>query len=253
MNVPARKTESLRISIVIPAHNEEQYLPGLLDSIDVAVDQYTCGHAAVEVIVADNASTDATSRIAQERGCHVVYVKQRSIAKARNQAARIAKGEILAFVDADSQIHPDTLNAIERTLTDRVVIGATGVRLSRMSLGIALSWYLCVVPVIRIARVDTGVVFCRRIDWESTGGYREDRIAGEDIDFFLAMKQLGRSRGQNFARAKGVFTITSARKFDRYGDWHYFTTLLPRAAWAILMNRNAFDSFFRKYYYDDPD
>jgi glycosyltransferase involved in cell wall biosynthesis len=43
----------LRFSIIIPAYNEEQYLPRLLDSIDVAMANYSGGPAAVEVIVAE--------------------------------------------------------------------------------------------------------------------------------------------------------------------------------------------------------
>ncbi|HEU5163589.1 MAG TPA: glycosyltransferase, partial [Thermoanaerobaculia bacterium] len=60
------------ISVVIPAYNEEAYLPRLLDSIDRARERY--GRDAVEVIVGDNTSTDATARIAAERGCTVVPV-----------------------------------------------------------------------------------------------------------------------------------------------------------------------------------
>ncbi|MBP6835366.1 MAG: glycosyltransferase, partial [Deltaproteobacteria bacterium] len=54
-----------RISIIIPAYNEEAYLPRLLESIEVARERYGAGRGAVEVIVADNGSTDGTAAVAR--------------------------------------------------------------------------------------------------------------------------------------------------------------------------------------------
>src|SRR6185503_10199525 len=115
------------ISRVIPAYNEERFLPRLLDSVDVARQRYARGADAVEVIVADNASTDRTAEIALARGCRVAPVAKRSIAAARNAGGRAALGEIVCFIDADSRIHPDTFDAIDRAMrSDRIVGGATG-------------------------------------------------------------------------------------------------------------------------------
>src|SRR5688572_9152598 len=102
------------ISVVIPAFNEEAYLPRLLDTIEVARARYVAGREAVQVIVADNVSTDATARIAEERGCTVVSVEKRVIGAVRNAGARRATGDILAFIDADTQVAADTFNEIAR-------------------------------------------------------------------------------------------------------------------------------------------
>jgi glycosyltransferase involved in cell wall biosynthesis len=245
------KDKMPRISLVIPAFNEEHYLPLLLDSIHSARQRYEVGFDEVEIIVADNASTDGTARLARARGCRVVQVEKRAIAAARNAGARIATGQILAFVDADSQIHPDTFNAIERTLTsDRVVVGATSVRYSRMSAGIAFTT-LVAITFFQLAGLDAGVVFCRRADWQAVGGYNEDRLWLEDAEFLIALKRLGRTRGQRFARTKGVRAITSARKYDRLGDWHVFTHLLPRVVASLLFSRFACRRSVRSYWYED--
>lgn len=53
-----------KISLVIPAFNEAAYLPRLLDTVDVARNRYRCGASLIEVVVADNASTDETPQIA---------------------------------------------------------------------------------------------------------------------------------------------------------------------------------------------
>jgi hypothetical protein len=55
-------SDAPRFSLVIPAYNEEACLPRLLDSVDCARGAYAGGAGAIEVIVADDGSTDATAR-----------------------------------------------------------------------------------------------------------------------------------------------------------------------------------------------
>jgi len=237
------------LSLVVPAYNEAGYLPALLASVAVARRRHGRGPDAVEVIVADNASTDDTAHIARRLGCRVVHVAPRSIAAARNGGARAARADWIAFVDADSVIHADTFDAIDGALSrDDIAIGATGVRMSRSSLGIRLST-LIIDMVNHLRAIDTGVVFCRRADWAAVGGYDERRRFGEDLTFMLAVKRLGRERGQRFVRVPGVRAITSSRKFDRHGDWHYFRALVYGVMW--LVDRQGLERFVQRYWYDD--
>jgi glycosyltransferase involved in cell wall biosynthesis len=239
-----------RISLVVPAFNEEHYLPALLDSAEIARQHFAGGVDAVEIVVADNASTDRTPEIARSRGCRVVHVAKRSIAAARNGGAKAARGEIVAFIDADSQIHPQTFNAIERTLASgKVIVGATGLTLSRTSPALAFMLLLWI-PITRIARMDAGVVFCRREDWETIGGYREELLAGEDVRFLLDMKRLGRARSQRFGRAKGAKAITSTRKFDKHGDWRFFIGMLLSPLWW-LFRPQAVERWIWQLWYED--
>ena len=135
----------VRLSLVIPAFNEEQLLPRLLDTVDAARARFAHGPDAVEVIVADNSSTDATAVIAAARGCRVATVSKRMIGAARNGGAAIATAPILCFTDADMQIHPDSFNAIERALANpRITGGATGVTMERWSIGVAATYALLV-------------------------------------------------------------------------------------------------------------
>jgi glycosyltransferase involved in cell wall biosynthesis len=241
---------NLRQTLVIPAHNEEALLPRLLNTVDVARARYSFGAGAIEVIVADNASTDRTAEIATARGCRVVPVATRAIAAARNGGGAHATSPILAFVDADLQIHPDTFNGIERALADgRIVGGATGVTLERWSLGLAAS-YAMIVPIVLLTGMDTGVVFCRRSDFVEIGGYDERRRVAEDVAFLWALKRLGKSRRQRLTRLRSVKAIASTRKFDRHGDWHYFREM-TRLAVVRLWNANATEELIRKYWYDD--
>jgi glycosyltransferase involved in cell wall biosynthesis len=240
----------LRQTLVIPAHNEEVLLPRLLDTVDRARARYSFGASAIEVIVADNASTDRTAEIAAARGCCVVPVATRVIAAARNGGAAHALSPILAFVDADTQIHPDTFNGVESALADGSIVGgATGVTLERWSLGLALT-YAMILPMVILTGMDTGVVFCRRSDFTEVGGYDERRLAAEDVAFLWALKRRGWSRGQRLTRLRSVKAVASTRKFDRYGDWHYFHHL-ARLAVALFDYPKATDAFLRKYWYND--
>ena len=211
-----------RFSLVIPAYNEERLLGRLLDSVDAARANYGSGDA-IEVIVADNASTDRTAAIAASRACRVILAEKRVIAAARNAGARAARGEFLGFVDADAQLHPDTFVEIDRALADpRVVAGATGVRLERWSIGIAFTFAM-ILPIVFVTGMDTGVVFCRKKDFEAIGGYDESRLVAEDVAFLWALRGLGKTRGQRLARATRAKAVASTRKFDEFGDWHFFS------------------------------
>jgi glycosyltransferase involved in cell wall biosynthesis len=237
-------------SLCIPAYNEAELLPRLLDSVDVARQCYRGGPEAIEVIVGNNRSTDATAAIAGARGCVVVDVEKRAIAAARNGAAGAARGAVLCFVDADSIVHPETFNEISDLVqAGRCAVGATGVHMERMSLGIALTWLL-MVPMTRVMGLDTGVVFCRHEDFVAVGGYCEQMMVAEDVDFLWRMKRLGRKRGERFMRAPTARAITSTRKFDRHGDWHSFRIMIG-VPFTLLFARGVMRKMVRRYWYDD--
>jgi hypothetical protein len=92
-----------KLSFVVPAHNEEHELPETLRAIRRAADS---AKESYELIVVDDASTDSTAAIAQQFGARIVPVNRRQIAAVRNAGARESRGEILFFVDADTQIAP---------------------------------------------------------------------------------------------------------------------------------------------------
>ncbi len=84
----------MKISIIIPTYNEEEFLPNLLTSIQRQ------NFDDMEVIIADAHSTDRTVEIAESYGCKVV--PGGLPATGRNNGAKVAKGELLLFLDADS-------------------------------------------------------------------------------------------------------------------------------------------------------
>lgn len=215
----------MRFSVVIPAYNEEKYLPRLLKSIEAARANYSGGGDQIEVIVADNDSTDGTAEVAAAHGARVMHVPKRRIAAARNGGARAARGEILCFIDADSAVHPQTFDAIETAMkTGRYVWGVTGAELERKSFALLVTYWL-MIPMVLLTGLDTGLSFCRREDFEAVGGYDENRLYAEDVLFPLALRRLGRARGQKTIRLPQIKALACTRKFDQFGDWHYFWML----------------------------
>lgn len=248
-----------RISLIIPAWNEAAYLPRLLDSVEAARARFRAGRDRIEVIVADNGSTDETAMIAAARGCHVQHVPTRRIAAARNGGAAVASGELVAFADADFRIHPETFNTIEAVMErPGYVGGATGLTMERWSPGILATWYL-IMPSLWLLEFDGGVWFCRRADFQQIGGFDETVPVGEDIGLLKRLKRLGAVRRprQRLAtrftarrlRLAPAMAINSARKFDEHGDWHMFADL-ARGLYLYVFAREKIQEHIRRYWYE---
>lgn len=241
----------MKFSVIIPAFNEEKFLPRLLDSIEVARSNYSGGRDQIEVIVADNDSTDRTAEIAAPYGARVVHVAKRRIAAARNGGARASSGEILCFIDADSAIHPQTFDEIERAMnTGRYVWGVTGAVPERNSFALLITHYMFM-PMVLLTGLDIGLSFCRREDFEAVGGYDESRLYAEDVLLPWALRRLGRKRGQRLTRIPEAKALASTRKFDQFGDWHYFWML--GHALKSLITWNWQDEELAERYWYNPE
>jgi glycosyltransferase involved in cell wall biosynthesis len=98
------------ISVVVPAHNCAAQLRACLESLRATT------YPEYEVIVVDDASTDETCIVAAEFGVRSVrQERQNGPAQARNEGARVARGEFLLFLDADVCVHPETLGRVVGT------------------------------------------------------------------------------------------------------------------------------------------
>ena len=199
------------LSFVVPAYNEERCLAATLASIHAAAKALGIDY---EIVVADDASTDATAAIAQDHGARVVGVQHRQIAKTRNSGAREACGDRLVFVDADTRVSAPLVAAAIAALDQGAVGGgATPVfeegAAAWMNRGMAFT-----IGWMRWMNLAAGCfVFCRRDAFEAVGGFDERHFAGEEIMLSLALRKKG-----TFVLLRETVT-TSARKFEDTTAW----------------------------------
>jgi glycosyltransferase involved in cell wall biosynthesis len=178
------------ISFIVPAHNEQSYLGKSLAAIHEAAGVVGQPY---EIIVVDDASTDATTAVAQEQHANVVSVNHRQIAATRNSGARAARGERLFFVDADTMINPRVVESALRAMDKGAAGGgALAVFDGKVPLyaHLMLFWFGL---FMRLAEITGGAcMFCRRTAFDAVGGFNERLFGGEDAAMSSALKREGR-------------------------------------------------------------
>src|SRR5437667_1575535 len=124
-----------KISVVIPAFNEEKYLPSCLQ----ALANQTYPRDKFEIIVVDNNSTDRTSKIAATVRAKVVTEKKQGHVFALNAGMQKAQGEIIAVTDADTKVSKNWLETIDKIFDDQSIVGITGsIKLETQSIFLSL-------------------------------------------------------------------------------------------------------------------
>jgi len=231
----------VKFSVVIPAHNEEAFIGPCLDSVAAAAQD---DPHQVETIVVLNRCADRTEEIARARGALIAREDARNLARIRNAGARLARGEFLATLDADSRMSPNMLAAIDRALSSgRYIGGGVRVKPDRWSPGIFCS-ALILAPLMLWHRVAGGLFWLYRRDFQALGGFNEQWVSAEDLDFARRLRALGRARGLKFGMLWNAWIWTSCRKFDTFGDWYMVKN--PRLVRTLLGGRNqkAADDFY---------
>lgn len=237
-----------RFSVVVPAHNEENYIGKCLKAIREAEKQ--AAPDTVQIIVAANRCTDRTAEIAKEYGAEVIDNQDKCIASIRNAGAKCASGEILVTVDADTFIAPETFCEIRSLLESGKYIGGGAMPVfDRASLGIAVSSFyilLLMLPeIFRSKALLSGAVFwCKKTDFDAVGGFDETRISLEDLDFAKRLKKHGEQSGKKYGTLKKSKIYTSARKFDQFGDWYLIKNRKLTKRIFTGKDREAADQFY---------
>jgi glycosyltransferase involved in cell wall biosynthesis len=188
--------ETPSISLVIPAYNEEAYLGACLDA---AVKH--AGPKACEIIVVDNDSTDRTREVAQ-RYPQVVYLfePRKGITKARQCGYLHSRGDILAFVDADTIMPEGWIEQVEQQFRkdDRLACLSGPYRfydLPWLRRSIASFWFVAARPMsLAFGYLVVGGNFAiRRSALDAMGGFDLSiEFYGEDADIARRARKFGR-------------------------------------------------------------
>ena len=182
----------MKVSVVVPAFNEERLLAGSLAAIRAAMAVFE----ESELIVCDNNSTDRTAEIARAAGALVVFEPVNQIARARNRGAAAASGDLLVFVDADSYPSPELFQEVSVEIRNGTIAGGATVVLDTSDRFVR-AWVAGWNFLSRRARWAAGsFIFCEAAAFRELGGFDERFYAGEEIDFSRRMKRLARRRGR---------------------------------------------------------
>jgi glycosyltransferase involved in cell wall biosynthesis len=205
----------MRLSVIIPAYNEEKYLAATLEHITAALGSR---HDS-EVIVVDNESTDATREIAANHGATIVDESGHSIALVRNTGAAHATGDVVVFVDADTHVPPGLFEKIVEALSDERCVGGSVAVTYGDGMPVWTGRYVsfCVF-VARYTRMRHGATqFCRSDVFARLGGYDPTIYVGEDIEFHNRLDRFAKSTGSHTAFIETPPVITSPRRFAHFG------------------------------------
>ena len=178
------------ISFIVPAYNEEQLLGQTLESIHSAARETG---EPYEVIVVDDGSTDQTSAVALRHAALLVQVEHRKISATRNSGAKLAKGDFFVFVDADTLVDKQVVQAALDTLRSGAVGGGAALKFDG-----AVPWYArLLLPIVvlffRLTGIATGCfLFCTRSAFEAVGGFDEAYFGAEEIVLSRALRRHGR-------------------------------------------------------------
>ncbi len=203
--MPGGGRKPLRISVVIPALNEEQAIGGCLAQLRPA--------DGLEIVVVDGGSTDGTRDAVREHGsARLVDCEETGRAAQMNRGARETSGDILLFLHADTCLPAGGLDLIARSLDDPEVLGG------RFQLAFSEDgWFFQLIALLSSLRSrylgitygDQGI-FVRRTVFELVNGFPPVRVF-EDSEFCSAVSELG------------IFTLldasvcSSTRRWRRWG------------------------------------
>jgi glycosyltransferase involved in cell wall biosynthesis len=225
-----------RFSVVIPAYNEEANIAACLSSL--AEQDYP---GPVEVIVVDNASTDATAQIARDHGARVINEPERGVCHARQRGTSAARGAIVISSDADTTYPRTWLSQIDAVLSARPDLVAT----CGPCAFVDGPWWSG--PYTKVLFGFTGWVYRRkkRVLYATATNIAFRRSAwsgydtsltqgGDELDLLRRLRRRGKI---HFDSART--TLTSSRRLHRGLFYNAFVTCLYFYFFAYYVNRLA--------------
>ena len=238
-----------KVSVIIPAHNEEKYVKRCIRSIRQAG---KCYEGEIEIIVVCNRCTDRTEQIAKKYGAVTIQNEERCIASVRNAGIKIATGQIILTIDCDNRMTAGTIQEVYELLkTEKYIGGGAPMRFERYSLPLYLNDWLCRIGF-RVTGLYCGIFWAEKSTFEAVGGFVNQR-AMEDIATAKQLKRFGKSQGKQYTCLKNNYLINSTRKFDDGGDWLYFKLMIQNAdalIKAIWGDTSSYDKLIDRMFYD---
>jgi glycosyltransferase involved in cell wall biosynthesis len=198
------------ISIIIPAHNEEDYIGATLEALNLQ-DYPHC-----EIVVVANGCTDRTVAVAREKCQRVLTLDAKGLGPSRNLGARMANGELLVFLDADTILEPHALRVIAEQFTERHAGGTLKGQPDSDRFAYRVIYGLKnFIHRFVVRNGSSGVIICWKKHFTSVGGFDERLELRENSELIRRLKRFGSYRYIGTTAA-----TTSMRRYDRRGVKH---------------------------------
>lgn len=233
-------TKKLKVSVVIPAFNEEKIISKVLN--DLKKQDYK---EAFEIIVVDNNSTDKTSEVAKKLGAKVIFEPRKGTRFAYDAGMRAAKGEIIAVTNVDVKLPKNWISTLLKYYKDPEVVGVgTHIDFYNCPKYINFLWY--VIKELGDLALKTGLLevkertfwgpslSCTKEVFNKVGGMNHGSDSNEDYIF----TQLIRKHG----KAPYVYDTTVLIDGRRYAGG----LLSAISNWANGIGLNSLSLMFRK-------
>jgi len=227
------------LSIIIPTLNEEKYLPLFLKEIKKQP------FKDYEIIVADANSVDKTVEIARSFGCKVVVGG--IPAKGRNEGAKVAKGDILLFMDADNFYLPDNfftniLEEFERRNLDAAYfpISLDGNNLDKI---VCRGYNLLAKVSQEFLPHASNSILARKEAHDKIGGFDETIMLAEDHEY---VREIGRQGRFGYIEIEPV--LTSARRTERDGSVKTYLKYFLAGIYMLAVGPIRTDIFKYRFY-----
>ena len=174
------------VSAIIPVYNGAAFIEQALSSV------FAQDYEPLEVIVADDGSTDDTATIARSfDDVTVLALSRGGVSRARNQAVDASRGEFLAFLDADDSWYPGKTSAQLELLESHPGAGFALCLQKHDFDGPVPGWFRGPTDDTPVAAFEPSAWLVRRATLEAVGGFDESRSLGEDTHWLSRAWDLG--------------------------------------------------------------
>lgn len=226
-----------KISVVIPAFNEEKYLSRCLSSLKEQT------FKDFEIIVVDNNSTDRTSQIAMEYGAKVIKEMQKGTVFARETGFRLAKAPIIARTDADATVPHNWLNIIYNTfISNPKVVAVSGAFTSEYKRIPDTPFKLFTKIFFKnLAKLWAGHVLLiganmavRKTAWQQAKPHITNKYVHEDVDLSCHLARYGK-----ILYIPNLFATCSLRRIQEKpfkGIFNYLVVYFWRHVYTVLLH-----------------
>ncbi len=226
------------ISVIVPAFNESAGIAQCLASL--AAQRLPAD--AFEVIVVDNGSSDDTVALARRFTPHILTIPGVTVATLRNRGIAHARGEVLAFLDADCRAAPDWLSGARAALAEGGVAVGNVYDLPADAGWIETLWFGGVAP----GRWQTGELWsgnlvALRTDVDACGGFDESLVSSEDIVLTHALAQRGplfcdpRVRVTHLGGPRNLLEFARQQLWHGFEEWTLYRRGIHRSTFAPTM------------------